>query len=307
MSIAVTGTPIENKLTDLWSIADFALPGALGSIETFESEFDNTHEDAARLAPLAAPILLRRRVVDVAADLPPRIDIPQPIEMPEQMATHYEAIRQETLAEFPKSGALVALTRLRMFSTHPQLVMPWASDPTYQMPKFARLIEILEEIFSTGEKALIFSTYNAMADLIVNHAIKRFPNSFLDFIDGRVEVAERQAIVDRFAKYRGHGALVLNPKAAGTGLNITAANHVIHYNPEWNPAVEDQATARAYRRKQTRPVTVHHLFFANTVEEVMVDRLHFKRGLAEQAGTGNKGDLDAVDLLRALAVSPTGG
>ncbi len=182
--------------------------------------------------------------------------------------------------------------------------MPWDTDPAAGMPKFARLLELLEEIFSIGEKTLIFSTYNKVADISIQNLRRRFSHAFVDFIDGRVPVSERQQIVDRFTAHNGYGVLVLNPKAAGTGLNITAANHVIHYNPEWNPAVEDQASARAYRRKQTRPVTVHHLFFANTVEEVMVDRLHFKRGLAEGAATGHQGEIDAADILRALAVSP---
>jgi SNF2 family DNA or RNA helicase len=306
VSVAVTGTPVENRLSDLWSIADFALPGLLGSISEFEAEFDDTHEDASRLAPLAAPILLRRRVAEVAADLPARLDIPQAIEMPPPMADRYESIRKETLAEYPKSGALVALSKLRMFSAHPMLVMPWGTDPVINMPKFARLGELLEEIFSVGEKALIFSTYNKMADITVQHLRNRFSHAFVDFIDGRVPVMGRQTIVDKFTSHNGYGALILNPKAAGTGLNITAANHVIHYNPEWNPALEDQASARAYRRKQTRPVTVHHLFFANTVEEVMVDRLNFKRGLAEGAATGHQGDMDASDMLRALAISPIG-
>ena len=97
---------------------------------------------------------------------------------------------------------------------------------------------------------------------------------------------------------------MLNPKAAGVGLNITAANHVIHYNPEWNPAVEDQASARAYRRKQTRAVTVHHLYFGDTVEDVMVDRLNFKRSLAGAAVTGHTGDATTADVLRALSISP---
>jgi SNF2 family DNA or RNA helicase len=306
VSIAVTGTPVENRLTDLWSLADFALPGLLGSVHDFESEYDDTHEDASRLAPFAAPILLRRRVSEVATDLPPRIDIPQAIEMPRSMAEMYEAIRKETLIEYPKSGALVALTRLRMFSAHPALIMPWDTDPAAGMPKFARLVELLEEIFSVGEKTLVFSTYKKVADIAIKNLRRRFSHAFVDFIDGRVPVSERQQIVDRFTAHKGYGVLVLNPKAAGTGLNITAANHVIHYNPEWNPAVEDQASARAYRRKQTRPVTVHHLFFANTVEEVMVDRLHFKRGLAEGAATGHQGEMDAADILRALAVSPIG-
>jgi SNF2 family DNA or RNA helicase len=303
-SIAVTGTPVENRLTDLWSIADFALPGLLGSVSDFEAAFDDTHEDASRLAPLVAPILLRRRVMEVATDLPERIDVPQAIEMPANMAQAYESIRQETLAAYGASGSLVALQRLRMFSAHPYLITNWCDDPAQDMPKFQRLMELLEEIFSVGEKALVFSSYNRMADLMTSYLRSSFKHAFVDFIDGRIPVPNRQTTVDKFSRHQGYGALVLNPKAAGTGLNITAANHVIHYNPEWNPAVEDQASARAYRRKQTRPVTIHHLFFVDTVEEVMVDRLHFKRGLAEGAATGHQGGVDSADMLRALNISP---
>jgi len=193
-----------------------------------------------------------------------------------------------------------------MFSAHPSLVLSWDTDPTVDMPKFQRLIEVLDEIFSAGEKALIFSTYKKMADIVTTYLRKKYYGAFIDFIDGRVDVSKRQTIVDSFSSHQGYGVLVLNPKAAGTGLNITAANHVIHYNPEWNPALEDQASARAYRRKQTRPVTVHHLFFANSLEEVMVDRLHFKRALSEGAAIGNQGETDASDLIRALAISPVG-
>ena len=118
-----------------------------------------------------------------------------------------------------------------------------------------------------------------MTDILLTDIPKRFavPTTF---IDGRTSVEDRQTTVDRFSKVRGGALLVLNPRAAGTGLNITAANHVIHYNPEWNPAVEDQASARAWRRGQIRPVTVHQLFYTRTVEEVMHDRLTQKRKLA---------------------------
>jgi SNF2 family DNA or RNA helicase len=132
----------------------------------------------------------------------------------------------------------------------------------------------------------------------------RFASGFFRKIDGRVPVEQRQTTVDAFFGHAGFGALLLNPKAAGTGLNITAANHVIHYNQEWNPALTDQATARAYRRKQQRPVTVHYLYFLDTVEEVMMDRAGFKRLLAGEAVLGHQGEVDAQELARALEISP---
>lgn len=303
-SIAVTGTPVENRLTDLWSIADFALPNILGSESAFESKYENSPEDASRLAPVVAPILLRRRVTDVAKDLPKKIDIPQPIAMTRDMAATYEKIRRSIEVEYGNSASLVALTNLRMFCTHPRLIGEWEEAPLNHMPKYRRLIEILEEIFAKGEKALIFSTYQKMADLLVTDLGRTFPNCYFNFIDGRTATSARQPVVDEFSAYAGPGALMLNPKAAGVGLNITAANHVVHYNPEWNPAVEDQASARAYRRKQTRPVTVHHLFMSDSVEEIVIDRLNFKRQLAEGAVVGHTGDTTSRDLLRALSISP---
>lgn len=304
VSVAVTGTPVENRLSDLWSLADFALPGLLGNLKDFGAEFDNTATDASRLAPVVAPILLRRRVSEVAKDLPPRIDIPQVVAMTRTMAEMYENVRRQAETEYGAAAGLVSLQRLRMFCTHPQLVDLWTGDPAALMPKYMRLLEILEEVFSSGEKALIFSSYTEMADILMTDLPRRFPGGHFNWIDGRVAVDERQSVVDQFSRFGGVGALVLNPKAAGVGLNITAANHVLHYNPEWNPAVEDQASARAYRRKQTRPVTVHHLYFADSVEEVVVGRLNFKRALADGAVAGHQGDATAEDIARALRISP---
>jgi len=193
-----------------------------------------------------------------------------------------------------------------MFCTHPRLVGSWPNDPAENWPKYQRLVEILEEIFSAGEKALIFSSYTEMADLILSDIPRRFGAAHVDWIDGRVAIPERQTKVDKFTESPNPGVLVLNPRAAGTGLNITAANHVIHYNPEWNPAVEDQASARAHRRGQTRPVTVHRLFYLGTVEEVIVDRLAAKRDLAEGAARGTDAEPDANEILRALRCSPLG-
>ncbi|HLP81349.1 MAG TPA: DEAD/DEAH box helicase [Nitrosomonas sp.] len=307
VSLAVTGTPVENKLTDLWSLSDFSLPGLLGERGDFESLFENTASDASQLAPLVAPILLRRRVKEVAKDLPERIDIPQPIGMSKSMAELYEQVRLSAINEYGKSAALVALQRLRMFCSHPRLAGYDSPDPAVHMPKYQRLIELLEEIFSQNEKCLIFTSYNGMTDIFLQDLPMRFKEQYFNFIDGRVAVANRQIIVDDFSASSCGGVLILNPRAAGVGLNITSANHVIHYNPEWNPALEDQASARAYRRKQQRPVTIHQLYFVDSVEEVIVERLGLKRSLAEHAATGHQGDATANDVMRALTVSPLSG
>ena len=310
-AIAMTGTPLQNRLTDLWSITDFVMPSLLGTQSEFERRHPNTVSAAADLEPGLTPLILRRRVSEVAPDLPQRIDIPQPLELDAHSAQVYELLRQAILGE--GSTNLSALTRLRMFCTH-----PWLTDQFTHVPsapdcsvKLQRLLEIVEEIAQVGQKALVFTSYQKSVDLIAKELADRFGIPAVP-IDGRTPLADRQAIIDRFSAITEPSVLVLNPRAAGTGLNIAAANHVIHFNLEWNPAVEDQATARAYRRGQTRTVTVHRLYYINTVEEVINDRMDQKRALAETAVVGTDGvRTDLHDVLRALHVSPlqknTGG
>lgn len=309
VSVAVTGTPVENRLEDLWSLSDFALPGLLGELSEFRSQYENDLHDASRLASVVAPIVLRRRVAEVAKDLPELIEIPQAVQMNRSLAQLYEQIRLDTLDKYGSAASMVAMTRLRMLCCHPLLSDSdgqrlFQGDPSVGMPKYQRLLEILEEVFSKGEKALIFSSYQGMADILMSDIPVRWSRGYFRFIDGRVPVPERQPIVDGLFKHQGAAALFLNPKAAGTGLNITAANHVIHYNPEWNPALTDQASRRAYRRRQDLPVTVHYLYFADSVEEVIMGRAGFKRDLADGAVTGHKGEVDADMLARALSISP---
>ena len=306
VGFAVTGTPVENRLRDLWSLMDFAVPNHLGTESEFLRHFEDSVDDAEALEPLVTPLLLRRRVAEVAKDLPERIDIPQFLTPSDVEANHYEAIRQKTIAEFGTAAALVNLTRLRMFCSHPHLSDGGNQIPVFESVKIQRLLEILEEVFAQGEKAIVFTSYTEMADLICN-VVRSELGADAETLDGRRPVEDRQPLIDRFSSNDKLRCLVLNPRAAGAGLNITAANHVIHYNPEWNPATEDQATARAYRRGQTRPVTVHRLIYAGTVEEVILDRLDRKRELAEAAVVGGTGDvLDRADIMRALEMSPLG-
>ena len=306
-AFAVTGTPVENRLTDLWSITDFVLPGYLGTVGEFQKKFEDSLDGALSLERFASPIMLRRRVSEVAKDLPARIDIPQVIELSDEDAKAYDAMREQILADYGASATLVALTKLRMFCTHPWLVSDDActGDPA-EFTKYARLVDILEEIFQSGEKAILFTAYTAMTDILVSDIASRF-SVFTGYIDGRVAIDERQPVIDRFSAEPGPALLVLNPRAGGAGLNITAANHVIHYTLEWNPALEDQASARAYRRGQTLPVTVHRLFCGDTVEEVVDDRLSRKRSLSEAAVVGVRGHADDYeDIVAALQRSPLG-
>ena len=304
VGIAVSGTPVENRLRDLWSITDFAVPGFLGTQADFETSFQDSTQGAVTLEPLVSPIMLRRLVKDVVSDLPDRIEIPQALELGHNQAVVYEAIRQETVRQYDQGASLAMLTNLRMFCTHPNLVEESSNDPTYDSTKYERLTEILDEIFTNDEKVVLFTSFKKMVDILVSDISDRF-NVLVFSIDGRTPVEDRQPTVDTFSTTMGSALLVLNPKAAGTGLNITAANHVIHYNLEWNPAVEDQASARVYRRGQTRPVTIHRLFYVNTVEEIIDDRLTRKRVLAAEAVVGTDGkDESTTDILNALKQSP---
>lgn len=167
VSLAVTGTPLENRLDDLWSIADFALPGLLGSVSEFRASFTDDLNDASRLSPIVSPILLRRKVKDVAKDLPEKIEVPQAITMSPALADGYESLRLTTLAEYGPAAGMVATGRLRMFCTHPSLVSNDVGDPSIGVHKYIRLLELLTEIFESNQKALIFTTYQGMADLFM--------------------------------------------------------------------------------------------------------------------------------------------
>lgn len=306
--LAVTGTPVENRLLDLWSIMDFVLPGHLGDVKAFESGFSDDVDGAAKLEPLVSPLMLRRRVAEVAKDLPARIDIPQVVELDEGEIAAYDAERERIYAQYGAAATLVALTSLRRFCAHPDLMNGSAAtaDPT-SFSKFRRMEEIVEEIFFRGEKVIIFTSFTAMADMIAHHIKNRF-GAFVGVIDGRLPIDDRQPLIDRFSAIHGGAVLVLNPKAGGAGLNITAANHVIHYNPEWNPALEDQASARAHRRGQQLPVTVHRLLVADTVEDVVNERLTRKRAISGTAVVGLEGrEDDYGDIVAALMRSPSKG
>ncbi len=309
--VAMTGTPVENHLMDLWSITDLVVPDLLGTQAEFERRYPEEAGGAAALEPVLTPLILRRRVSEVATDLPPRIDIPQPLEMDDESALVYEALRQTVLGT--GRPGLESIVKLRMFCTHPWIVDQFThlSNAVQCSAKLARLLEILEEIVVSDQKALVFTSFKRSVDLLSREMTSAF-GIFTCGIDGRTPVEARQQQVDHFSALRAPAALVLNPRAAGTGLNITSANHVIHYNLEWNPAVEDQASARAYRRGQTKPVTVHRFFYTDTVESVINDRMLRKRELATEAVVGIDGtDNDYQDILTALRVSPksevTGG
>ena len=316
-AVAMTGTPVENSLKDLWSLADFAIPGILGTENEFERQYPDGAQEAANLAKITAPFTLKRRVADVAADLPERIDCDLPLELGDALSLEYEKIRRETLMKYPIAGALVATGQLQLFCAHPWLCARntenedwedsvYISREAYEplvTPKIELTLELLHQAFTSGQKVLIFSIFNQIGHLI-RDAGAELPQAFWGAINGSTEQNCRQKIVDEFSAHDGPGVLILNPKAAGAGLNITAATVVIHYTQVWNPAIEAQASARAHRRGQNMPVTIYRLFYDDTVERVMLDRTLWKQNLADDAVVITS-ERNRHDLARALAITPS--
>ena len=306
--VAVTGTPLENHITDLWSVMDFAEPGFLGTLGQFEVSYPDDVYGAERLEPVISPLILRRKVSEVARDLPERTDIEVPLVMSEREAAEYEAYRQEILSQYDgKHATLPLLQKLRMFCTHPEITEQTGLDLTESSLKYRRLIEMLEEIIETSEKTILFTSYRKMSGIMMQDIAERFHIPVYE-INGGTAVSNCQKIVDEFSDVAGAALLILNPRAAGTGLNITAASRVIHYNPEWNPALTDQASARAYRRGQKQRVFVYRLIYEGTVEEVMNERILKKREMSGKAVAGTDGtENPGADIIRALMKTPWKG
>ncbi|MYN17125.1 DEAD/DEAH box helicase [Rugamonas sp. FT107W] len=312
-SISVTGTPVENSLLDLWSLVDFVIPGLLGSLSDFERFYDDDLKSAHNLSLLTDPIILKRRVLDVAADLPERINIDIPIELDRNLIDYYLHVKKTTIANYPFAGALVATLQLQLVCAHPWLRQAreknndneaeiFRSDSFSLITnKMERAISILKEAFFTNKKILVFSIFNHLGDLL-KEACQPEEIIFWSAINGGTPQGERQEIIDRFSSHSGAGCLILNPKAAGSGLNITAATVVLHFTPVWNPALEAQASARAHRRGQTQPVTIYRLFYKDTVEEVMIERALWKSELANESIPLSS--RDDGDYRRVLEITP---
>ena len=313
-SLPMTGTPVENSLVDLWSLVDFATPGLLGNLSDFVKRFPDSDESAMELNSVVDPIILKRRVIEVANDLPERINIDIPINMSEEMQNLYKEVRERTLEKYPIAGALVATLQMQLLCTHPWLVCgdhdvnnseqaEVRELPTLPLltEKMEITVRLLNEAFLTNKKVLIFSVFNRM-DQLIRRAGNTLPPGFWGSINGSTAQDERQLIIDKFSKFEGPGCLVLNPKAAGAGLNITAATVVIHISPVWNPALEAQASARAHRRGQKHPVSIYRLFYEDTVERVMLDRSIWRAGMGDQIAP--MAQRDKQDLLRAMELVP---
>ena len=307
-SLAVSGTPFENHVSDIWSLVDFVQPGLLGSLQSYQDAISDDVDGGKRIEPILSPLMIRRLVADVAQDLPEKVVSTQPLQMSEYECDEYNKYLEELKSTFnAESVNLGMLQKLRIFCSHPFAVneFPAGEDPTEHSVKYQRFCEIVEEIISRNEKVIVFTSYKKMFDIFM----KDIPNRFgikIWAINGETPVENRQSIVDTFNNLDGSAMLVLNPRAAGTGLNITGANHVVHYNLEWNPSLEDQSSARAYRRGQQKTVFVYRLYYTDTIEQVVNERIERKRDIASSAIIGNDGtSQDRADIIRAMELIPS--
>jgi SNF2 family DNA or RNA helicase len=299
--VAVSGTPIENHLSDLWSLADFVIPGVLGSSEWFMSNFGDDEESAEALREIVSPIILRRRVSEVAKDLPPVTLKPVALELVGELAFEYS---EEVKTWKNEKRALFSLiSKLRQICCH-VLEINQSSVIESTSGKFEYLSDTLEELFANKNKAIIFAPFTTTISDIEKWFREKFPHNQVHTLFGETPIPERQTMVDRFTADLNPGVLIMNPKAGGVGLNITTANHVIHFAPDWNPAVMDQASARSFRRGQVLPVTIHNLFYVDSVEEYMYEKLNAKRSLSEAALSDTDVMPTVEELMKALERVP---
>ncbi|GLZ78522.1 hypothetical protein Afil01_33290 [Actinorhabdospora filicis] len=317
--LALTGTPVENRLSELWSIMDFASPGLLGTRKRFTKRFaepvENRGDAAAglRLRDLVAPHLLRRLKKDVATDLPDKMETTVACTLTGEQARLYRRAVTEAFDGglgdgFERHGRVLALlTKLKQICNHPAQYLKEESPVlSGRSGKLDRVTEILGEVVDSGERALVFTQYRAMGELLAGHLAAELGLAGVPFLHGGVSAAGREAMVDGFQDGSAPPVLLVSLKAGGTGLNLTAATHVLHFDRWWNPAVEDQATDRAHRIGQTRRVEVHKLVTGGTLEERVAELLDRKRALAEAiVGTGEDwiGKLDDAGLRALVELS----
>jgi len=308
--VALSGTPLENHLGELWSLFRVVLPGLFGSLEQFRARFalpiERDRDEPARqaLAAVVRPFLLRRNKSEVAKELPPRTELALHVELTDAEKKLYDDARLAAVAML-KAGdgrdkrfqALAALTRLRQIACHPRLYDAQWDGPA---SKLARLLELLGDLKDAGHRALVFSQFTSHLEL-VRDAVTAAGFTF-QYLDGSTPAAARQQRVEAFQK--GSADLFLiSLKAGGMGLNLTAADYVVHLDPWWNPAVEDQATDRAHRIGQHKPVTVYRLISAGTVEEGILSLHSEKRNLVAGVleGAGAAGAMSTEELVKLIS------
>lgn len=296
--IALTGTPMENRLSELWSIFDFTNHGYLGSLGQFQKKFiipiekDENKDKIQQLQALIRPFLLRRtkKDDDVALNLPDKLEQKEYCPLTAEQASLYEQLIHDTFAEiekltgFERKGLILQmLSRLKQLCNHPALYLKEKSASRELMDrsnKLEKLVELIDAVLDQGESCLIFTQYIEMGEMIRSTLKKKFGIE-VPFLNGSVAKSQRDLMIDRFQDGE-FPVFLLSLKAGGTGLNLTAANHVIHYDRWWNPAVENQATDRAYRIGQSRFVHVHKLICTGTLEEKIDAMLEKKQFLNDQ-------------------------
>jgi SNF2 family DNA or RNA helicase len=301
---ALTGTPVENRLSELWSIIEFANPGLLGPLETFRRQYAVPIERygndlaAGRLRRIVGPFLLRRVKSDpsIIRDLPPKNEMKVICTLTREQVTLYQAVvdeemrRIESAEGIERRGRVLALLMfLKQICNHPAQYLGEAGPLARRSGKLERTSEMLEEVVAAGDKALLFTQYREMGERLEHHLAPRLGVE-VAFLHGGTPRKARDEMVRRFQDDPyGPRVFVLSVMAGGTGLNLTAASHVFHFDRWWNPAVEDQATDRAYRIGQKGAVQVHKFVCAGTVEEKVDALLEQKRDLASKVvGTGEK-------------------
>ncbi len=320
--IALTGTPVENRLTDLWAVLDAVNPGLLGSKRRFREEFANPierHDDrlaASRLRALTRPLVLRRTKSDrsLVPDLPDKIEKVAWATLTDEQAVMYRQVVDELLVDADRETGmrrrgivLAAITRLKQVCNHPAHALADGSRLAQRSGKLNRLDQLLGHILDVDGQALVFTQYTAMGVLLAQH-LRDQTGQAVPFLQGSVSVAARADMVDRFQSGADR-VLLISLRAGGTGLNLTAASHVVHYDRWWNPAVENQATDRAWRIGQRRTVMVHKLVTEGTVEERIATVINDKRAVADAAvghGDGWISEMTTAELARLVRFDPNG-
>ncbi|TNY38549.1 DEAD/DEAH box helicase [Thermomonospora catenispora] len=319
--IALTGTPVENRLTELWSIMEFVNPGLLGPREAFRERFAKPIEErgdpeaAEALRRVTAPFVLRRLKTDksIIADLPEKQEIKVYCNLTAEQASLYRATVDDMLARLAEADertrrglVLATVSRLKQVCNHPAHLLKDGSRLPGRSGKLERLEEICAQIVAHGEKALVFTQYTEFGSMLRPYLAARLGRPVL-WLHGGTPKHRRDELVRRFQTEDGPAVFLLSLKAAGTGLNLTAANHVIHVDRWWNPAVEDQATDRAFRIGQTRAVQVRTFICVGTVEERVDEMIERKKALADTVvGAGEEwlAELSVAELRELLRLSP---
>jgi SNF2 family DNA or RNA helicase len=319
--IALTGTPVENHVGDLWSLMEFLNPGFLGSETEFKKTFfvpiqaGHDPDAAARLRRLTSPFVLRRLKTDkaVIADLPEKMEMKVYCTLTREQASLYAAVVAEAAQEIERSEGikrkgvvLATLSKLKQVCNHPAQFLKDSSPLAGRSGKLARLTEMLEEVLEVDDRALVFTQFAEMGGLLQRHLQETFGREAL-FLHGGVPKRQRDRMIERFQSASGPGVLVLSLKAGGTGLNLTRASHVFHFDRWWNPAVENQATDRAFRIGQSRRVLVHKLLCAGTLEEKIDAMIEAKKDVAERVvgtGEGWLTELTTDQLMDVLKLRP---